>query len=104
MHIIYKQLEKFHIIIVLLNIIGGESMKKRFITIPIAVVIVVCMITTSVLLRIKPDTSHISSAHKIAEYTKPAVVRILNYAIVTWTFHDTDNYEVVDFLKSFKTG
>ncbi|WML46827.1 serine protease [Neobacillus sp. PS3-34] len=47
-------------------------------------------------MNIKPNTSKVSQAQKLAEYTKPGVVRILNYAIVEWQFNDpnpnVDNY------------
>lgn len=50
------------------------------------------------LLNIKPDTSHITKAQKLAEYSKPAVVKIVDYAIVKWDFVD-DNPAVSNYLQ-----
>ncbi|NRD76740.1 trypsin-like peptidase domain-containing protein [Bacillus sp. BRMEA1] len=46
------------------------------------------MVTSFVLINIKPSAGSISQAQKLAEYSKPAVVRIVDYAIVTWQFND----------------
>lgn len=74
-------------------------MKKSFITIPIIVVLVVAMIFSVLLMNRKPDTSHVSTAQKIAEYSKPAVVRVYDYAIVKWKFYNNYDYEVVEFFQ-----
>ncbi|OQP06593.1 serine protease [Geobacillus sp. 46C-IIa] len=60
------------------------------ITIPISIIFAVCIAASFFLMNIKPDTSHISKAQKLAEYTKPAVVRIVDYAIVEWEFVNDD--------------
>jgi len=64
-------------------------MKKRaFITVPISILLIAVIVTSFFLLNIKPDTSKISQAQKLSEYSKPAVVRIIDYAIVDWQFYD----------------
>ncbi|MCZ0755215.1 hypothetical protein [Anoxybacillus sp. J5B_2022] len=74
-------------------------MKKRaMIAIPVSVLLVALMACSFFLLSIKPDTSHISKAQKLAEYSKPAVVRIVDYAVVEWEFLDY-NPNVSDYLK-----
>lgn len=39
-------------------------------------------------MNIKPDTSKIPQAEKLSEYSKPAVVRIVEYAVIDWEFYD----------------
>ncbi len=64
-------------------------MKKRaLITIPIILLLVAVIVTSFFLINIKPSTGKLSNAQKLAEYTKPAVVRILDYAVVGWQFND----------------
>ncbi|MGP3562486.1 S1C family serine protease [Geobacillus sp. BK01] len=64
--------------------------KRAMITLPITIILAVCIAASFFLLNTKPDTSHISRAQKLAEYTKPAVVRIVDYAIVEWEFANYD--------------
>ncbi|NMD68766.1 trypsin-like serine protease [Bacillus sp. DNRA2] len=64
-------------------------MKKRALfTVPISILLIAVIVTSFFLMNIKPDTSHISRAKKLAEYSKPAVVRVYDYAIVQWEFYD----------------
>lgn len=76
--------------------------KKMLFTMPIIAVLIICMVTSVLFMRKKPDSSHINKAQKIAEYTKPAVVRILNYAVVTWTFRNYNDYEVVNYFRNIQ--
>ena len=62
--------------------------KKALFTVPISILLIAVIVTSFVLLSIKPDTSHISKAQKLSEYSKPAVVRIVDYSIVEWQFND----------------
>lgn len=49
-------------------------------------------------MNIKPSTTQISLAQKLSEYSKPAVVRIVDYTIVEWQFNDS-NPEVAALLQ-----
>ncbi|WP_242401233.1 S1C family serine protease [Anoxybacillus flavithermus] len=73
-------------------------MRRAMIAIPLSVLLMALMISSFFLLNIKPDTSHITKAQKLAEYSKPAVVRIVDYAIVKWDFVD-DNPAVSNYLQ-----
>lgn len=50
--------------------------------------LVAVIVSSFFLMRIQPDASKVNQAQKLAEYTKPAVVRIVDYAIVEWQFDD----------------
>jgi serine protease Do len=63
--------------------------KRALFTIPISILLIAVIVTSFFLLNIKPDTSNISQAQKLSDYSKPAVVRIIDYAIVEWQFSDT---------------
>lgn len=64
-------------------------MKKRALfTGTISIILIAVIVTSFFLLSIKPSTSHISQAKKLAEYSKPAVVRVFDYAVVQWEFYD----------------
>lgn len=79
-------------------------MKKRaFITVPVVVILLGAIITGIFLTRIKPDTSQVSQAQKIAEYSKPAVVRILNYYTVEWDYISSNDADLDSVLNSFFT-
>ncbi|WHY85520.1 S1C family serine protease [Neobacillus novalis] len=66
-------------------------MKKRALfTIPISLLLIAVMATSFFLINIKPAAGNISSAQRLAEYTKPAVVRIVDYAVVQWQFNDNN--------------
>nr|WP_295974739.1 hypothetical protein [uncultured Bacillus sp.] len=62
--------------------------KRAFFTVPISVLLIAVIIASFVLMNIKPDTAKISRAQKISEYSKPAVVRIVEYAVIDWKFYD----------------
>lgn len=72
-------------------------MKKRaFFTIPISLLLITVIVASFFLINIKPATENIDQAQKLAEYTKPAVVRIVDYAVVEWQFNDNNpNVETV---------
>lgn len=55
---------------------------------PISILLIAVIIASFVLMNIKPDTAKISRAQKISEYSKPAVVRIVEYAVIDWKFYD----------------
>ncbi|MEH7352678.1 serine protease [Neobacillus drentensis] len=74
-------------------------MKKRaFITIPISLLLIAVIVTSFFLINIKPAEGKIAQAQKLAEYTKPAVVRIVDYAVVGWQFDNPDDTEVIAIL------
>ncbi|WP_066067394.1 serine protease [Neobacillus soli] len=67
-------------------------MKKRALfTVPISLVLIAVMVASLFLLNIKPAAGNISQAQKLAEYSKPAVVRIIDYAVVGWQFNNAAN-------------
>lgn len=73
-------------------------MKRAFFTIPLSVLLIGVIVASFFLMGIKPKTSSISQAQKLAEYTKPAVVRIVDYAVVGWQFYNPDDPEVEALL------
>ena len=62
--------------------------KRALFTIPICVLLVGVIVASFVLMNIKPEEGKISQAQKLNELTKPAVVRIIDYAVVEWQFND----------------
>jgi S1-C subfamily serine protease len=76
--------------------------KRRIIAVPIIVLLVISIAVTFVLMNKKPNTSHINNAQKLATYSKPAVVRVFNYAIVNWKFSNYYDDEVVDFFNKIQ--
>jgi serine protease Do len=73
-------------------------MKRALFTIPLSLLLIGVIVASFVLMGIKPNSSGISQAQKLAEYTKPAVVRIINYAVVGWQFNNPDDPEVASIL------
>lgn len=69
-------------------------MKRALFTIPLCLILIGVIVTSFVLMGIKPSSSNISQAQKLAEYTKPAVVRILGYSVVGWQFNNPNDPEV----------
>ncbi len=63
-------------------------MKRALFTIPLSLLLIAVIVTSFVLINIKPAAGKISKAQKLAEYSKPAVVRIIDYAVVQWQFND----------------
>ncbi|WML58996.1 serine protease [Neobacillus sp. PS2-9] len=75
-------------------------MKKRALfTIPLSLILIAVIVTSFFLINIKPATGNIAQAQKLAEYTKPAVVRILDYAVVEWQFNNPNDPEVMALLE-----
>jgi serine protease Do len=72
--------------------------KRALFTIPISILLIAVMITSFFLMNIKPDASKVPEDQKLSDYTKPAVVRILNYAYVGWEYHGT-NSNVGEYLR-----
>jgi serine protease Do len=72
--------------------------KRALFTIPISLLLIAVMVASFFFMNIKPDTGSISQAQKLAEYTKPGVVRIVNYAVVGWEYSGT-NLDVDDYLQ-----
>lgn len=62
--------------------------KRALFTVPISILLIAVIVTSFFLVQLKPNTTHISQAQKLSEYSKPAVVRIIDYAIVEWQFND----------------
>ncbi|MFJ7724881.1 S1C family serine protease [Neobacillus sp. NPDC097160] len=74
-------------------------MKKRALfTIPFSLLLIAVIVASFFLINIKPAEGKIAQAQKLAEYTKPAVVRIVDYAIVQWQFNNPDDPEVMAVL------
>lgn len=73
--------------------------KKALFTIPISLLLIAVIITSFFLINIKPAEGKIAKAQKLAEYTKPAVVRIVDYTVVSWQFNNSDDPEVIAILE-----
>jgi S1-C subfamily serine protease len=84
--------------------VAGKMKKRLLIAIPIIGLLVALIITSTVLVSRKPDTSRVSDAQKLAEYTKPAVVHILNYITTTWSYESTGNATYDQMLANFFEG
>ncbi|HEY9576148.1 MAG TPA: serine protease [Pseudobacillus sp.] len=66
-----------------------NALKKRALfTVPVSILLIAVIVTSFFLLSLKPDSGNISQAQKLSEYSKPAVVRIIDYAVVEWQFND----------------
>ncbi|MEH7307579.1 S1C family serine protease [Neobacillus drentensis] len=75
-------------------------MKKRaLITIPISLLLIAVMVASIFLINLKPAAGKIAQAQKLAEYSKPAVVRIIDYAVVQWQFNNPYDPEVIAILE-----
>ncbi|MBT2658765.1 trypsin-like peptidase domain-containing protein [Bacillus sp. ISL-18] len=75
-------------------------MKKRaFFTIPISILLIAVIIASFFLLNIQPAEGKIARAQKLAEFTKPAVVRVVDYAVVSWQFTNPNDPEVIAILE-----
>ncbi|MEH7545732.1 S1C family serine protease [Neobacillus vireti] len=73
--------------------------KKALFTIPISLLLIAVIITSLFLINIKPAEGKIAQAQKLAEFTKPAVVRIVDYTVVSWQFNNPDDPEVIAILE-----
>ncbi|MEH7416531.1 S1C family serine protease [Neobacillus drentensis] len=76
--------------------------KKALFTIPISLLLIAVIIASFFLINIKPDEGKIAKAQKLAEFTKPAVVRIVDYTVVSWKFNNPDDPEVMAILEQLK--
>jgi serine protease Do len=74
-------------------------LKRALFTIPLSLLLIAVIVTSFVLINIKPATGNIAQAQKLAEYTKPAVVRILDYAVVGWQFNNPNDPEVMAIME-----
>ena len=75
-------------------------MKKRaFFTIPISILLIAVIIASFFLINIQPAEGKIARAQKLAEFTKPAVVRVVDYAVVSWQFTNPNDPEVIAILE-----
>ncbi|WP_251032804.1 S1C family serine protease [Bacillus sp. ISL-7] len=75
-------------------------MKKRALfTIPISLLLIAVMVASIFLINLKPAAGKIAQAQKLAEYSKPAVVRIIDYAVVQWQFNNPNDPEVIAILE-----
>ncbi|MCM3727277.1 S1C family serine protease [Neobacillus cucumis] len=73
--------------------------KKALFTIPISLLLIAVIIASFFLINIKPAEGKIAKAQKLAEYTKPAVVRIVDYTVVRWQFNNPNDPEVISILE-----
>ncbi len=62
--------------------------KRALFTVPISILFIAVIAASFFLMNIKPETSKIPQAEKLSEYSKPAVVRIVEYAVIDWDFYD----------------
>lgn len=72
--------------------------KKMLFTIPVSILLIAVIVTSFFLINIKPDASGISNAKKLAEYSKPAVARVVDTLTVTWKFYGGDS-DVLAYLQ-----
>lgn len=75
---------------------------KKIISIIFIIIISATIAASTFLMYKKPDTGNVSKAQRIAAYSKPAVVRIFNYAIVEWNFSNIYDDEVCNFFKKIQ--
>ncbi|MCT8975390.1 trypsin-like peptidase domain-containing protein [Clostridium sp. CX1] len=82
--------------------------RKKILSISIIIVFVVYIGASLMLVSKKPDISRISKAQQIAEYSKPAVVRIVSGALIQWKYTpDYDYYfyyldsAIMEYLKAY---
>ncbi|SFF04816.1 peptidase s1c [Trichococcus pasteurii] len=73
-------------------------------TVPAIVILIASIVTSIFLINIKPDTSHISTAKKVADYTDPAVVYLFDMVSVEWTYYGTGDSYYDDLLYNFFNG
>lgn len=74
-------------------------MKKRALfTIPLSLLLIAMIAGSFVLMNLKPEAGKVSQAQRLAEFSKPAVVRIVDYAVVGWQFNNPDDPEVIEVL------
>lgn len=74
--------------------------KKAFVTIPFCIVLAILIATSFVLTSTKPSAPNVLKPQQLADTTKPAVVRIVDYAIVKWTI-TLDDERVTSVLKKW---
>ncbi|WP_176545161.1 S1C family serine protease [Bacillus sp. AFS041924] len=74
--------------------------KKAFVTIPFCIVLAILIATSIVLTSFKPSAPDILKPQQLAATTKPAVVRIVDYAIVKWTI-TLDDERVTSVLEKW---
>jgi serine protease Do len=66
-----------------------HALKKRALfTIPLSLLLIAAIVASFFFINIKPATGDVKQAQRLNEYTKPAVVRIIDYALVQWQFND----------------
>lgn len=82
------------------NLGVNNVLKKRALfTIPICLLLIAVMVASIFLINLKPTAGKIAQAQKLAEYSKPAVVRIVDYAVVQWQFNNPYDPEVIAILE-----
>lgn len=81
--------------------------KKKVLSISLIIVFISYITASLMIVNKKPDISKISKAQQIAEYSKPAVVRIVSGAMIQWKYtSDYDYYfyyldsAIMEYLKS----
>ena len=73
--------------------------KKMLFTIPISILLIAVIVTSIVLINIKPSATGVSQAKKLSEYSKPAVVRVIDTITVKWNFSGMDS-DVLAYLQN----
>ncbi|MFX3622747.1 MAG: S1C family serine protease [Ectobacillus sp.] len=78
-------------------------MKKRaLVTIPVILILTASVIASFFLTNEDFDKSRATPAQRIAAYTKPSVVRILDEAIVQWDYSNISNPQVYQYIAANK--
>lgn len=78
--------------------------KKLLITVPAIVILIASIVASILLINIKPDTSQVSTAKKVADHTDPAVVYLYDGVSVEWTYYGTGDSYYDDLLYNFFQG
>lgn len=72
--------------------------KRAWISLPLILVLLVGIAGSFFLMNTKVDFSKVDPGKRIGAYTKPAVVRVLDYAIVTWDYSYIFNPDVYEYM------
>lgn len=72
--------------------------KRAWISLPLILVLLAGIAASFFLMNTKIDASKVDTGKRIGAYTKPAVVRVLDYVVVSWDYSYVDNYDVYEYL------
>lgn len=79
-------------------------MVKKILSGVIVVIFMTFIIATQYLIRIKPNTSNISNAQKISEFTKPSVVRVVEGYDIKWRYNAYNDGTSAGYMIDYLVG